>query len=1073
MRLGNVPLTSNPFDRDRARLLLSDPNGQFRKGADSETLCGCYCQQADYPSVGGSRNRRYDRTKGVQVYQTNQKTSLRSALLLGAVSAAAIGLSAPAMAQDGAVETVVVTGSRIPQQGLYASSPVTAIGQQEIKFEGTTDVGSLVNNLPSVFAGQTSFTGNASTGTATVDLRGLGAQRTLVLIDGKRLGPGDPVVPVADLNQIPAAMIDHVEVLTGGASAVYGSDALAGVVNFIMRKDFEGIEIDGTYSVNSHTNNNSRARGYVGAAGYAQAPKSVLDGGTVDSTLIMGVNSADGKGNITAYFGYRNVQGVLAGKRDYSACALNSGDTNGDGIDDSLSCGGSANYSLFVPTTGPGATGPAGGYYFMKPGGAMEPFTSQGYQYYNYGPVNSTQRPDTRYTAGAFGHYQVDPMLDVYANFMFTDDHTKWQAAPSALFFGAAASPSGQFTVNCDNPLAAGTDFQTKLCSGPGQKTVKGFFTHRNIEGGPRVTDFRHTTYRIVLGAKGDLGDGWAYDVSGQFSTSLYNELYLHDLSASRTQDALNAVSDGAGGAVCASGNSGCVPLDLFHGIGGFTPAMLDYIYANGQQSGSTEERILTGSVTGDLGQYGIKSPWASQGVGIALGSEYRSEYLELQTSDADKGFDLMGAGGANPGQPRSGFSVVEGFGEVQVPLVQNQPFFQDLSLNAGYRYSSYSSSGRATSYKYGAEWQPIDDIRVRGSFQRAVRAPNVLELFSPQSALLGSFEDPCGGAAPTATAAQCANTGVTAAQYGHIVQCPASQCKILTGGNTTLRPETSDTKSFGVVLTPTFLEGFTATIDYFDIKVNNSIGVVPATIALQQCVAGTNLALCPLIKRDGAGTIATNTGYVINTNTNTGYLATKGIDFEANYTTALDNWGMGETGALSVSFLGTYVDSATAQPYTGATAKDASGKVFKDYDCVGLYGTTCGVPTPEWRHKMRVTWSSPWDFNLSVAWRHMSAVTFDGNNANPFLGTGTPVANAGAGGAIGSYDYFDLAGSWTVSQGVSLRAGVNNVFDKDPPILASGGTTSGPTGPLNGNTFPGVYDPLGRYLYIGGTLKL
>lgn len=1029
-----------------------------------------YCHPADTFVRYGSCNRRYDRTKGVQVYQTNQiRSSLRSALLLGAVSAAAIGMSAPAQAQDGAVETVVVTGSRIPQQGLYSSSPVTAIGQQEIKLEGTTDVGTLVNNLPSVFAGQTNFTGNASTGTATVDLRGLGAKRTLVLVDGKRLGPGDPVVPVADLNQIPAAMIDHVEVLTGGASAVYGSDALAGVVNFIMRKDFEGVELDGTYSVNQHNNDNSVARGITNAAGYKLAPNSVLDGATVDTTMVMGVNSADGKGNITAYFGYHNVQGVLASKRDYGTCATSAYDSNKSGVRDKLRCAGSANYSLFLPTTGPAANGPAGGYYFMEPGGKLVPFTGAGNQYYNYGPANSIQRPDTRYTAGAFAHYQVDPKLDIYANFMFTDDHSKWQAAPSALFFGAAASPSGQFTVNCDNPLAAGTSFQTTFC--PGQTSVKGFFTHRNVEGGPRVTEFRHTSYRIVLGAKGDLGNGWAYDVSGQYGTSLYNELYLHDLSASRTQDAL-LVTNVNGVPTCTSGNAGCVPLDLFHGIGGFTPAMLKYIYANGQQSGSTEERILTGSITGDLGQYGLKSPWASQGVGIALGSEYRSEYITLQTSDADKGFDLMGSGGANPGQPRSGFNVVEGFGEVQVPVVQNQPFFEELSLNAGYRYSSYNTSGAVTSYKYGADWQPVDDIRFRASYQRAVRAPNVLELFSPQTALLGSFQDPCAGTAPTATAAQCANTGVTAAQYGSIVQCPASQCKILTGGNPNLKPETSNTKSFGVVLTPTFIQGFTATIDYFDIKVNNSIGVVPASVALAQCVNGSNLSLCPLVHRDGSGTIATNTGYVINTNVNTGFLATKGIDFEANYTAALDSWGMGDNGALSVSFLGTYVKSATAQPYTGASST-FNGKTYSSYDCVGLYGTTCGVPTPQWRHKMRITWSSPWDFNLSMAWRHMSGVSFDRNDTNPFLGNGKQIATAGAGGAIGAYDYFDMSGTWTISKGVELRAGVNNLFDKDPPLLASGGATSGPTGPLNANTFPGVYDPLGRYMYIGGTLKL
>ncbi len=1038
------------------------------------------------------------------MYQTNQNKRLRSALLLGAASAAVIGLSAPASAQDSSsVETVVVTGSRIPQQGLYSSSPVTAVGQQELKLEGTTNVATLLNNLPSVVSGQESFTGNASTGTATVDLRGLGAVRTLVLIDGKRMAPGDPVVPTADLNQIPAALVDHVEVLTGGASAVYGSDAVAGVVNFILRKDFEGVELDGQFSGNQHNNDNGAEQELLTKAGgpifinglsvgFNQAPANVFDGQGVDSTLLMGVNSANGKGNITGYFGYKTNQQVLQSARDYSACSVSAfrshpTQANGERPYDAFKCAGSANYDLFYSLTGPAANG----YFFMQPGGHIVPFTGASNQYFNYGPINSMQRPDTRYTGGFFAHYQVDPMLDFYSSFMFTDDHTRWQAAPSALFLGAGEGPGGTVQTNCNNPLAAGTDFVADFCPGgvPSPNIATFYTGRRNVEGGPRITDFRHTSYRMVVGAKGDLGDGWAYDVSAQFSDSLFQQLYLHDLSKSRVETALNSVT-------CAA-TSGCVPLDIFHGIGGFTPGMLNYIYTHGQQAGSVEERVVTGSLTGDLGAYGIQSPWAKSPVAVALGSEYRSEYIELTTSDADQHNDLFGAGGVNFGTPRSGFNVVEGFGEVQIPLVQGVPFFEDLSLNGGYRYSSYSTAGASTAYKYGAEWQIVDDVKLRGSFNRAVRAPNVLELFTPQTAGLGSFSDPCATATPTASLAGCVASGLDPAKYGHLLQCPAAQCKVLFGGNPGLSPEQSDTRSFGIVLTPTFIDGFTATVDYFNIAVNNAIGAVGANVALSGCVNG-NAALCTLVHRDPNGFLFTDTGYIISTNTNTGYIRTKGVDFEANYNVDLNDWNVHGVGSLAFNFVGTWTDSFVIQSYTGAcedvttagkiatcvggTPTPAGNTRFQNYDCAGLFGEVCGVPRPTWRHKLRATWATPWDVDLSVAWRHLGSVAFDGNQYNPFEHNGTYcAASAGvgtsctallAGGTIAAYNYFDLAGSWQVSEGVSLRAGVNNIFDKNPPLLASGGKVAGPTGPLNGNTFPGVYDPLGRYIFIGGTVK-
>jgi outer membrane cobalamin receptor len=279
------------------------------------------------------------------VFKTNQNTrNLRSALLLGAASA--IGMVAQAAAQTeggGNVETVVVTGSRIPQAGLYSASPVTAVGQQELKFEGTTNVIDLINNLPEVVADQTSTMSNGSTGTANIDLRGLGPSRTLVLINGTRLQPGDPIVPEPDVNDIPAALVDHVEVLTGGASTVYGSDAEAGVVNFIMRKDFEGVELDGQWDVYEADNSNPGYRSLITNAGpgFFQSKEGVMNGGTATGTLIFGTNSANGKGNVTGYIGYQNTQPILEQSRDFSACTVSFTDQTPQA---KFQCGGSSNF---------------------------------------------------------------------------------------------------------------------------------------------------------------------------------------------------------------------------------------------------------------------------------------------------------------------------------------------------------------------------------------------------------------------------------------------------------------------------------------------------------------------------------------------------------------------------------------------------------------------------------------------------------------------------------------------------------------------------------------------------------
>jgi iron complex outermembrane recepter protein len=1033
------------------------------------------------------------------VYQSNlDKRSLRSALLLGAASVAAVSLSLPASAQDQSTETVVVTGSRIPQQGLYAPSPVTAVGQQEMKFEGTTGVETLLNNLPSVLADQTSGESNGATGTATVNLRGLGAVRTLVLVNGTRLMPGDPKDPVPDLNEIPSALVDHVEVLTGGASAVYGSDALAGVVNFVMRKDFEGIEFDGQYGIAQADNTNASYRALVSSAGDALAKENIWDGANETGTLIMGTNTANGKGNVTAYIGYQNTEPVLAGARDFSACSFIGGTTSSGAAH---ACGGSSNYnkalSLDIAAYNsankgvPGFT-PLTSEFFEtgtgKPGsGVYIPFVGGTDQLFNYGATNYLQRPDTRYTGGFFAHYEVNKELDIYSSFMFTADDSVSQIAARGLFAGEGAqgaaglAPGYYFNVNCSNPLMTAQENYLLCGSLPGDTTLVGpngtyyggqgnqtpgqaalEIGRRAVEGGPQDTDLRHTSYRLQVGARGDLGDGWTYDVYGQYSESIFSEVDQAFWSTKNAQNALQ-VTGTAANPVCISG-SPCVPLDIFNGIGSLTPAMLSYVRVPGLQNGYTEEQILSGDLTGDLGEYGIQSPWAKSPVAVSFGSEYRAEYLELQPDQEFISGDLNGAGGATLATPRSGFNVVEGFGEVKIPLVQEMPWAEDLSFNGGYRYSSYSDAGAVSAYKYGLEWQPVDDFRLRASYERAVRAPTVLEAFAPNNVVLFSGQDPCS----TSTKGMCAGVPNAGSGNAGVLSCPSDQCNQEVGGNSALHPEIGDTRTAGVVFTPTFLDGFTATVDYFNIDVSGAISSIPPTVTLGLCygpgaTAATEAEFCPLVHRNAIGQIY-GSGYVTAINENTSFLHTKGIDFEANYSLDLNDIPFtAGYGALQFAFLGTWEQEYEVAPVVGQGS----------YSCNGLFGPTCGFPRPKWRHRLRVTWSTPWDIDFSANWRYMSGVSLDFNQTNPLLqiyGTsvnGGPLDPVDA--HINDYWYLDLAADWNVRTGVDLHAGVNNVFDRLPPAVSS---YAGPVGVLNDNTFPGVYDTLGRTMFVGVTIK-
>jgi iron complex outermembrane recepter protein len=1051
---------------------------------------------------------------------TTRERLLASTMIFGVMATAAATptlaqtttAAPPAGANGGQV--VIVTGSRIPVPNLKSISPVTVVNSTEVKLQGTIAVETLLNNLPQVYGNQGGGSSNGASGTATVNLRDLGPPRTLVLVDGTRLPPADVVVPAPDLDTIPSFLVDRIEVLTGGASATYGSDAVAGVVNFIMKHDLEGVRIDAEFGAAQDSPHDGHMdllerTGNAGLVGGDPAldippirvPGSEFDGFQKDVNVAIGVNSPDEKGNIEAYVGYRSIDALTQDKRDYTACAIFT--NNGD---DNHYCGGSSNV-------------PQGKFVNANPGGGPTEYgTPTGLSpvkapAFNYAPFNYLQRPQERYSAGYFAHYEFNPHVDVYSSLMFSDNHTFAQIAPSGLFQGPT------YQVNCTNPylIAAGggPGGPENLCVGATGNETDLVIGRRTVELGNRTDDLRHTAYRLNLGVKGDIAEGWTYDAYIQYADTIYQEEYTGEVSVSHVREALQAVAGPGGTVVCAGGQAGCVPINIFQS-GALTPAMLSWISGTGEKEGNATEQIASFSVTGDLGQYGLKSPFANEGVGVALGAEYRREAIDLNPDEEFTTGDLAGQGGQTA-PVHGAYDAKEVFGEVRVPIAEKQPFFDLLSVDGGYRYSDYSSVGGTNTYKIGGEWGPVPDIHFRASYNRAVRAPNTVELFSAPALKLFSGSDPCAGGVPgSASPAGCIAQGVLTevgtsglgangrTAYGFVIPCPAGQCESLSSGNPHLGPETADTKTFGVVFTPTFFKGFTASVDYFDINVMNLVGAYGAATVVNACMndaadGNPNAAFfCGMIHRDptdnvifaqnqinNLGNLSTMfaNGSVNNFNVNTGYLHTTGIDFEADYRTKFSDWGLGEWGGLALHFDGTWTGTFQVQP---------SPKIGS-FDCAGLFGPQCsnavaagldGGPIPKWRHMFRVTWTTPWDnLTVSVDWRHISGVKPEFSSGQKLLDTGangnascpgTPYPPVGGGcdaiDNIGAYDYMDLSLIWRVKNGVTLRAGMNNVFDRDPPVVDQSNLALSAPPIGNGNTFPSVYDALGRTMFIGLT---
>jgi iron complex outermembrane recepter protein len=984
------------------------------------------------------------------------------------------------------LEEIIVTGSRIPvPANITATSPIQVVTAQDIALAGQTDAIDILNSLPQTVInagidfGNNSNPANSPGGFATADLRGLGPQRTIVLVDGRRLGIGDPSTsnpnPAPDLDQIPTALIERVEVVTGGASATYGSDAIAGVVNFIMKKNFEGIQLDGQYGFAEHHQQDSYIQGQEAAVGIAPPTGNVRDGHKRDLSLLAGTNFNDGAGNVTGYFIYHNQDAVPGAARDFSDCpATSTNALTGVPAQPGFTCFGSSNSNKFVTNAGGGLAYSVVGQQFVPypAAGSVPPahFSSAAYEY--------AQRQDTRYLAGLSLHLTINESVKPYLDVSFMNDRTLTQIAPSGLFLSSdTLTSNGTYFVNCSNPLLSAQEAAT-ICTpsqiladkaNPGSVSADLDIGRRNIEGGGRESTYEHVNYRAVAGANGKLSEAWAYDAYLLYYHTSLSQSNLNYLNNAAINNALQAKANDSGRPECIVGGS-CVPYDIFT-TGGVTTQQLNYLYTPGTDGGTNSEQIVHADVTGQLEQYGITSPWARDGLALNVGAEHRLETLDFAPDAAELSGALAGFSGALVAIDK-GYSVNEGFLEVRAPVAQGQRGVYDLTFDSGFRYSNYTTAGATNTYKFEVQYAPIPDVRLRYSYDRVIRAPNLIELYTPQ--VYGQSDvvsqDPC---APTNNGAKraaagltaCEHSGVTAAQYGNgfgasvggtntIVQC-AADCGQVSGGNPLIAPEIADTWSLGLTLTPIALPNFTASLDYYHISLAKEIGTIPATIILQQCLATGSPTYCSQIVRTAQGGLSGATiaggGYILQTNVNTGAALVSGIDLQSSYRWPLTN-GLG---TLTASLSGSWSQHNSVSPYTGAPS----------YDCAGLFGATClnGSVNPTWRHNLRVNWDTPWNVLLSMQWRFIGHSSFDNNSSQPFLqnqeeGFFDPVVTH-----IPNYSYLDLSAIWRATSALEVRAGVNNVFDKDPPFIPSG-EISGTAGGLN--TYP-TYDLLGREIFV------
>ena len=977
----------------------------------------------------------------------------------------AIGLaliSTPSFAQDAADEDepageIVVTGSLIQNPNLVQSTPVNATTADEIDLLQSNVAEEVLRELPGVVPSIGSAVNNGNGGASYVDLRGLGSIRNIVLLDGNRIAPSGLAGRV-DLNNIPLALVERVDALTGAAVTTYGADAITGVVNFITRKDFAGVEINAGTQLTE-----------------------VGDGHTFRIDATIGGNFDDGRGNAVLSIGYQEADPIYQGDRDFAVTSISSFTGGAGGSGTSVPSRFSGTRPL-DPITGLPSTDPAvanGGVRQINAAGAAVPT----YALYNFNPFNIFQTPFKRFNIFAQGNYEISDAVEIYTRGIFSKNTVDTIIAPSGSF-------GGTVTINLNNPYlpatlrnqfcafntstVAGTytpRFSTAECAAaatatgrtdPNYREVTVTLSRRTPEVGPRISNYQTTIFDYRIGARGGITDSIDWDISGAYGESENLQTIKNYTLQSRFRQAALANNT----TTCQTATNGCVPVNLFGPEGSITPAMASFLTANSTTLVRTTLAQVRGTITGEAG---FASPWASEQVGFAVGGEYR-KYGATQASDllSQTPGELGGAGGAAPNIDGA-YDVYEAFGEIIAPIVEDKPLFHSLTLEAGIRYSSYSVDGAAqqnktTTWKAGGSWEPVESLKIRGNYSRAVRAPNIGELFTPQTVGLTNLGvDPCAGAAPTTNAnlrAICLAQGAPVGTIGSITNPTAGQANITVGGNLNLKPEKADTWTLGFVFQPDFIPGFNISLDYYNIKINSVIGTALPGDIITACfgtitAASASDPACTNIRRNpitgGLDGDPATTGGLFGPTNNLGRLKTDGFDLLANW--------KGDIGFadLSLAFVGNWTRSSK---FNANPADPAS----LNRECVGYFSVNCsftGSIQPEFQTSTRATFGVG-DVDLSFLWRWIDAVEYEPAEVAAGNGILPEFRN------IPAEHYFDLTARWNASDNFSFTFTVQNLLDNKPFVV---GNTAGSTSFNSGNVYPSTYDALGRRFGVGAKL--
>jgi iron complex outermembrane recepter protein len=994
---------------------------------------------------------------------------------LAMISMPAFAQTAPA-AEDEAVaegETIVVTGSLITNPNLKLSSPVTVVTSEEVELRQTNVAEEFLRQLPSAIPSIGSTVNNGNGGNSFVNLRGIGSNRNLVLLDGNRIVPAD-LAGRTDLNSIPLALIERTDILSGGATTTYGADAVSGVINFITKRDFSGIE-----------------------ATIADSITEKGDGNTFRTDVTIGANFDDGKGNAVFSVGYQESDPVFQGDRKFGVNNISSFSNlpggSGTAVPSRI-----AGVRPIDPATGLPSTNPAVGNATLQ----LDPTSTRlvpVFSPFNFNPFNLFQTPFERFNIFGSARYEISDRIEVYTQGLFSKNTVRTIIAPSGSFgssltlplsnpflpnlvrlqicaanTGGTAAYIPRFTVAQCNAAATATN-----PSDPNYREVVTAIPRRFVEGGTRNTSFTTTLFNYKLGFRGDLTDNIRYDVSGTYGESENISRQDGQGLLSRLRRAVRATNPNS----CIDTDGGsCVPINLFGPQGSITQQSLGYILGVGT-SGSTNTSLsqVRGVISGDTGSFSL----AETPIGFAVGVEYRkygaSSISDLATQTPN---EVLGSGAASP-DVFGTYNVKEAFGELIIPVFEDTSFAKNLTIELGGRYSDYSTAGKNYTYKGAIGYEPIDGLKIRGNYQRGARAPNIGELFNPQvTGLTNLTVDPCAGTATGTTTATlprntnlnnadfraiCIAQGALASQIGSIALPSAGQANQTSGGNPNLDVEKTTTYTVGAVWQPSFLPKFSISVDYFNIKVKGAISAPTAIDVLQACfgtpfgtgvtAATAGTAACTSIRRnplqgglDGGDTsIAKGIPLVI---TNLGRIATDGIDLSINYSRDL---GFAD---YSFSFDGTWTNSNKFQPTPTSLNRE----------CVSFISAACGSLQPEFSWTQRTSLTFADRITASLLWRHISKfkqepddlVNGNGPACNRLPAT-DPNSNACPGNVdfsnIKAVDYFDLSGRFELSDNVTLTVTVQNILDKQPKVVGTGigGTFN------SGNVFQSTFDTLGR----------